>query len=490
MRRLLVVGNPANWTLDLPGVEVIAARAYLTDPRFARTRNVRVFNLSREYRYQSKGYYVSLLAEARGHKVIPSIRTIQDLKSPAVARLLSIEVDDLIQRSLRRIRSDEFVLSVYFGRNLAEGHDPLARELYRLFQAPLIRARFSRGKGGRWTLAGIRPIPVSEIPPEHMDFVRGAAVAYFTRTRHGPGRTPEETAYDLAILVDPSEKVPPSNRRAVQLFVEAGERAGFGVDVISREDAGQIGEYDALFIRETTQVNHPTYRLARRAESEGLAVIDDPASIVRCTNKVFLAELLQTHRIPAPRTMIVHSENRGLVGGELGFPCVLKSPDSSFSMGVRKVGSADELDRVLDDMFRSSDLVVAQEFVPTPFDWRIGVLEGEALYACKYYMARGHWQIYNWEGPRSQQEGAWETLPVEDVPAPVLETALKAARLMGNGLYGVDLKEVEGNALVVEVNDNPSVDHGVEDGVLGNELYDRIMAVLMRRVRGRAEGPR
>ena len=60
-------------------------------------------------------------------------------------------------------------------------------------------------------------------------------------------------------------------------------------------------EFDALFIRETTLVNHHTYRFARRAASEGLVVIDDPESILKCTNKVFLAELLSRHKMPMPQ---------------------------------------------------------------------------------------------------------------------------------------------------------------------------------------------
>lgn len=57
----------------------------------------------------------------------------------------------------------------------------------------------------------------------------------------------------------------------------------------------------------------------------------------------------------------------------------------------------------------------------------------------------------------------------------VLETATKAASLIGKGLYGVDLKVVNGKAMVIEINDNPSIDHDVEDEVLGDELYYRIL---------------
>ena len=68
MRKLMVVGDPRRWDLHVPGVELVASRDYLTDPAYSRLKNVRIFNLSRSYSYQSRGYYVSLLAEARGRR--------------------------------------------------------------------------------------------------------------------------------------------------------------------------------------------------------------------------------------------------------------------------------------------------------------------------------------------------------------------------------------------------------------------------------------
>ena len=70
---LFVVNNPDRWPINLPEVEVVAARSYLTDPAYFTLRNCKVYNLLRSYAYQSLGYYVSLLAEARGHKPMPRI---------------------------------------------------------------------------------------------------------------------------------------------------------------------------------------------------------------------------------------------------------------------------------------------------------------------------------------------------------------------------------------------------------------------------------
>ena len=127
-------------------------------------------------------------------------------------------------------------------------------------------------------------------------------------------------------------------------------------------------------------------------------------------------------------------------------------------------------------------MIVCQEFRYSDFDWRIGVLDNKPLYACKYYMSESHWQIYNWQDNKTGDAGRSETLHVDDVPQRVIKTALKAATLIGDGLYGVDLKEVNGEVIVIEVNDNPSIDAGIEDLVLGDKLYDTIIESFLNRI--------
>ncbi|MBI3171594.1 MAG: RimK family alpha-L-glutamate ligase, partial [Hydrocarboniphaga effusa] len=267
-------------------------------------------------------------------------------------------------------------------------------------------------------------------------------------------------------------------------FIDA-EDLGFDVEFIDKSDYGHVAEFDALFIRETTAVNHHTYRFARRAAREGLVVVDDPLSILRAANKVFLAQLMERHRIPQPRTMLIHTRNLKQVASELGFPCVLKQPDSQFSKGVIKVENAAEFKEKASDMLERSDLIIGQSFEPTDYDWRVGVLDGQPLYACRYFMAKDHWQVVKRAGNGAKVEGNHETLAVEDVPAQVLKTAVDAARAVGNGLYGVDLKQFGKVVKVIEVNDNPNVDYGVEDLVLKEALYRRIMEYFIKRLEAR-----
>lgn len=485
MTNLIVVDKPKSWPLQVPGCPIVSARAYLTEAQYSEMRNVKVFNLCRSYRYQSTGYYVSLLAMARGHKPLPSIITIQDMKTVSIARLVAEDLEDVIHRNLRPIRSGRFTLSVYFGRNPAQRYEELCSRLFRLFQAPLLRAEF-RKEEGVWGLHDIGPIAANDIPEYHQDFVVEAASSFFAMNRL-PARRRDTTQYDLAILYNPELEAPPSNRRALGKFAQAAKRARLGVELIKREDFGRLAEFDALFIRETTAVNHHTYRFARRAAEEGLVVIDDPESIAKCSNKVYLAELLARHSIPTPRTLIVHKDNRERIRSEIGLPCILKEPDSSFSQGVMRSEEQNHLDEIVEKLLDKSDLVIAQEYMPTEYDWRVTVLDNEPLFVCRYYMVKGHWQIIQGNG-QSIRYGDVKPVPTDLVPKPVLNAALRAARLIGDGLYGVDVKQVGKKAYVIEVNDNPNIDAGYDDLLLGDAVYDQVMHVFLERIQRRKNG--
>jgi glutathione synthase/RimK-type ligase-like ATP-grasp enzyme len=97
-------------------------------------------------------------------------------------------------------------------------------------------------------------------------------------------------------------------------------------------------------------------------------------------------------------------------------------------------------------------------------------------------MAPNHWQIVK-HGP----DGDWgagrvETVAIDDAPGSIVRTAVRAARLIGDGLYGVDLKLLRNRPCVIEVNDNPNIDSRFEDRILKDELYDRIIQSFIRRI--------
>lgn len=477
MQTIIVSDIPEQWAFLSAIAPIVAASDYLSDEMYHQSKSLRIINLCQLYNYQTIGYYVSLLAQARGHKALPSVHSVQDVLSITLSKQISLDIHDDIQESLHKIKGNEFILSLYFGQNMAKSHAVIAKKIYNLFPLPLVRCTFEKKK--QWVLKKIIPLLPTEVPPQHEAFMHEAAENYLSKKRFHQWKK-KQRFHDLAILVDPTEPNPPSDKKALDLFLKAAESVGINVDLIDKHDSKSLAEYDALFIRATTSVDHYTYRFARRAAQENMVVIDDPQSIMKCSNKVYLAELMRSHQILTPNTLFINKYDATLP--EITYPCVIKKPDSAFSHGVIKVNDAKEFQKTTHQFFKTSDLILVQPFIPTEFDWRIGVIDQKPLFACRYYMAKGHWQIYNWSSTQ-ELEGEYDTVPLSQVPEGVIKTALKATRLIGDSLYGVDIKSHQDKHYVIEINDNPNIDFNVEDQVIGEELYQQIMSVILQRIR-------
>jgi len=483
-RLVIVVEKASDWGSYYPSDNVVAAQDYLKEAISVDDERVQVINLCRSYKYLGIGYYVSLLAEARGHRVIPSVRTINDLRKRA---LYGLDIEDLNQKLTRFLPeggrdTTDFGILLYFGETSYATLADLGRQVFDTFPCPILRLEFEREKV--WQISAIKPASLHTLAdPQEDSFAQ--ALDKFSKKLWRKPRARKKFRYDIAMLSDPAEPMPPSNKRALKQFIEAGKEIGIEVETVTRNDYSRIAEYDGLFIRETTVIDNHTYRFANKAEKEGMVVIDDPGSILKCTNKIYLHDLLKSRKLPTPKTEIIYRDDPRRLAelpDLLGFPIVLKIPDGSFSRGIVKVETIDQLRTAADELFQHTALVLAQEFMFTEFDWRVGILDGQALYACQYFMSRGHWQIYNHGANARQKSGGFKTFPVRDAPADVIKLALKATAPIGDGLYGVDLKQVGERIVVIEMNDNPSIDAGVEDAYLGEDLYRRIMEEFLRRM--------
>jgi glutathione synthase/RimK-type ligase-like ATP-grasp enzyme len=485
MRHVIVTDQKQEW-LDVPGAAVMTARRYLTEGESGLEGNVRVLNLCRTGRYQGRGYYVSLLAEARGQRPLPDVKTVEDVKSEARVQALSEQLQALVQETLHHDESDRFELDVYLGKNPEPRHQALADQLFAQVRAPLIRALFRRADG-RWALQAVQAIGIADIPPQHRAFLLEAAKAFVTDApAPAPQRTRERPR--LAILWDAKEVHKPSNEEALQRMVRAAPLVGLEAELIGPDAMERLPEFDALFNRASPEVNGFVYEFVRRAESLGMPVVDDPESILKCLNKVFMHELMNRHGIAQPRTMIVQRANVDQVIAALGLPCVLKLPDSGFGLDVLKIESEDDLQREAERFFKISELIVAQEWLPTGFDWRVGVYDRRPLFVAKYFMAPGHWKIIKVDESEQVTEGKTQAMTIGEAPQAVISTAVRAANLIGRGLYGVDLKQVEDRIYLIEVNCNPNIDAGNEDQVLGEALYRELLGVFARRIAERRSG--
>lgn len=481
-RLLIVVESEQDWAPYFPSEHVITFDNYL-QLGTTKTNRTRVINLCKKFGYLSKGYYCSLLAEARGHSVIPSVKTLNDLRNQHSFAIIQEHLHSQSEKFLKKLASraePELEFWIFFGESSVPELQKLARELFEQQPCPIMRAKLEWD--GSWRVSSLKVTALHTLQESEQEAFANA-LDHFSAQLWRKQKTQKISRYNMAILVNPEDPLPPSDDKALKKFVKIGHKLGIHVDFIGRKDIRKLPEYDMLFIRETTNINHHTFQFACRAEAEGLAVMDDPQSIIRCTNKVYLADLFSTRGIPTPKTRLISNQSPAIldqIAEQLGFPIILKIPDGSFSRGMIKVESRDTFDKAVGDLLKHSALLLAQEFVYTDYDWRVGVLNGKPLYACKYFMATDHWQIY--DHTQAEPSGGFVTMPTYEVPKAVINTAVKAASMIGNGLYGVDLKQLKDRVVVIEVNDNPSIDAGVEDEFIGDELYQMILQEFIHRV--------
>jgi hypothetical protein len=374
---LIIVEKDKDWRAYYPSDQVIPVQTYLAQGEAAgNASGDQVINLCRSTKYLSNGYYCSLLAEARGQRVIPSVRTINDLSRKSI---YGLGIGDL-NRSLGQLlgseatETGELTLKFFFGQAADPAMERFARQLFEQFPCPILEVTFRRS-GENWIIHELSDGSIHELHGDEEDRF-AAALDGFSRKVWRKPKARKRYRYDMAILVDHDEKFPPSDSTAIKKFMRAGRALDIDVELITRRDFLRVGEFDALFIRTTTAIDDHTYRFAKKAESEGLIVIDDPDSILRCTNKVYLADLLRTNKLPTPGTRIVSRDRKqdlDEAAAEFGFPLVLKIPDGSFSRGVSKAENLEELRADAKRLFRESALLLVQEFVYTEYDWRIGI---------------------------------------------------------------------------------------------------------------------
>lgn len=485
------------------------------------SEDVTVINLCRSYQYLSRGYYVSLLADARHQRALPSLRMIEEITSP-YAYFMALRGAGIETIGFRVVRGRHVLpkiivpaagretqahepqaplvsssggaeparyqpapghfedITSVFGRTLDARFRKHCSSVFKVYPFPLLRVRVYR-EDERWKIGQLYPLPIAQIRPAELALLTemlsaGKPVAASSQDTH-------TTPYRIAVLMDEDDPFAPSDEHTFERLRRIGERRGVLFEQITKDDLSVLPEYDALFIRTVTGMDHYSFLFAQRAKSLGVPVIDDPQSTVRCSNKVYLHELFKKAGLPTPRTLTISRKSTLAEADALGYPLIVKQPDGTFSAAVRKVENRKELQKLTREMFKRSPLLTLQEYRPTEFDWRVGVLDGTVLYVCKYHMVKGHWQVVSKARSGRPRYGAVEAVPLADAPETVKGLALEATALIGDGLYGVDIKETDSGPVIIEINDNPDLWVGEEDAAEGDRIYETIISNFLRRIR-------
>ena len=229
---IIIVDRRTDFKWDDSGHPVVTAREYFSRPEAFMSRYPRIVNLCRDYDYLSYGYYCSLLAEARGERVIPSVATLLDLSRKSIYGLALDELDELLEKTAKKDAkgtSQPFTLHVYFGISEEERVQDLAHQIFDLFRCPLLKVQINPGE--KWRVTSIEPVPVNEIKPEQEAlFMRGLEA--YTRVAWRPPKPKPSPLFYIAILHYPLELQPPSTSRSLLKFVMIGELLCLEVELI------------------------------------------------------------------------------------------------------------------------------------------------------------------------------------------------------------------------------------------------------------------
>jgi SOS response regulatory protein OraA/RecX len=101
----IVVDQAKDWSAFLPSDRVITFTQYLNLAATKSQGRTRIINLCKNSKYLSDGYYCSLLAESRGHHVMPSVRVLNDLSKKDLYELEISQWLPLLAKKTRETRS-------------------------------------------------------------------------------------------------------------------------------------------------------------------------------------------------------------------------------------------------------------------------------------------------------------------------------------------------------------------------------------------------
>lgn len=152
-------------TLFVAAQDFIANKAGVD---FRKMGNTKIINLCSNFDYLSKGYYVSLMAEARGIRCIPSVADMISLQWKRHYQTALPELNALVDKHFRAPDREpsSYKYNVYFGRVNEDSLEPVGRKLFDLFRFPMITVEIKMDSKGKWIVDSVEPLSIFDLPKD------------------------------------------------------------------------------------------------------------------------------------------------------------------------------------------------------------------------------------------------------------------------------------------------------------------------------------
>jgi RimK family alpha-L-glutamate ligase len=186
--------------------------------------------------------------------------------------------------------------------------------------------------------------------------------------------------------------------------------------------------------------------LLQRLQRLGMVIINPPSAVERAVDKFYTVTLLEESGIPVPRTIATESAEEGLRAfSELGGDVVVKPIFGSRGIGSTRISDPEVATRVFRALAFHHMVLYVQEFVRHGVSDIRAFVVGDRVVAAMRRVAGG-WKTNVSQGARPaplKLDGSLERL------------AVKASKVIGCKVAGVDILEGEKGPVIVELNSQP-----------------------------------
>ena len=237
-------------------------------------------------------------------------------------------------------------------------------------------------------------------------------------------------------------------------------------------------ECEAIIPRIGYSITEEGVRRVRQFERMGVIVMNSSDGITRSRDKLIACQMMSSGNIPVPITAQVVSwedTNRAIsrVGGT---PCVVKATEGTHGAAVFLAKTDQHARQLVYQMLERDMRPLVQEYIEESHgkDIRALVVGGKVV-ACMRRKANGDEFRSNFH-----LGGNVEKVTIDPDYEKI---AIKAARILGLEIAGVDLLESDRGALVLEVNSSPGLE-GIEKASEVNvaaAVSDRLNELLEKR---------
>jgi len=219
---------------------------------------------------------------------------------------------------------------------------------------------------------------------------------------------------------------------------------------------GNKVNFDAVLPRIGHSITSHGVALLKQFEQLDVYTVNASEGIRQSRNKLLAAQILGRNKVPIPKTAYVRNINDVEKAIELvgGLPVVIKVSEGTQGRGVYLRHLYKEAIGLVSALLDLDHEVLIQQYIHESHGTDIRVLVvGDKVVACMRRRARGREFRSNFH-----LNGTVESI---DLPPEFEEVALRAARVLGLNIAGVDLLEGKNGPLVLEINSSPGLE-GIE----------------------------